>query len=146
MFARTLRQTSLRRTPFATGQTSRLAASSNYTTTSIRSAKKGAEDRDSISTESTEYSKSGGDGAASTVEDAAFSPDKTRPEEQYDSAKKEAGGESENPLSVSPANQEISKPKEGKPEPVAGSKSEAGSGGERARTSGGSRGGSGGNS
>jgi hypothetical protein len=59
----------------------------------MQRAKKGAEDKDSINTESTEYSKSGGDGAsAGATDDAAFSPDKTRPEEEHESARQETGG------------------------------------------------------
>jgi hypothetical protein len=92
MFTRTLlRQSAVRRTPFLPPTAIRNPA--YYTTTTRLSAKKGAESRDSISTESTEYSKSGGDGASSSaVDDAAFDPDKTTPEEQYESAKKESGG------------------------------------------------------
>lgn len=44
-------------------------------------ARKDSQDKDSIVTESTEYSKSGSDSKAAH-EEAAFSRDKTRPEEQ----------------------------------------------------------------
>jgi hypothetical protein len=92
MFSRTLRQRSSRVPFLAPTKTSLRPAF--YTITASRSAKKGAEGKDEISTESTEYSKSGGDGASSNaVDDAAFSRDKTRPEDVYQSAKKESGGD-----------------------------------------------------
>lgn len=47
-------------------------------------------DKDSINTDATEYSKSAGDGTSAATEDAAFSTDKTRPEEQHDAASREA--------------------------------------------------------
>lgn len=47
-------------------------------------------DKDSINTDATEYSKSAGDGTSAATEDAAFSTDKTRPEEQHDAAGREA--------------------------------------------------------
>jgi len=43
-------------------------------------------------TESTEYSKSGSDAASAAVEDAAFSGNKTRPEEQLAAAEGETKG------------------------------------------------------
>jgi len=70
--------------------------------------RKDTQDKDSINTESNEYSKSGGDKASANQEDAAFNPDKTEPEQQHDTAGKGIEG---NPLDVSPANQEVSKPK-----------------------------------
>ncbi|KAK4507675.1 hypothetical protein PRZ48_001410 [Zasmidium cellare] len=104
-------------------------------------------DKDRINTESREYSKSGGDSAAAATEDAAFSADKTRPEEEHDAASRQSGGldgllkqaqDANNPLNVSPANQAVSQPKgvqEGKV--TEGSAGETGQGSERARTSGG---------
>lgn len=47
-------------------------------------------DKDSINTDSNEYSKSAGDASSAATEDAAFSTDKTRPEEQHDTAAREA--------------------------------------------------------
>lgn len=47
-------------------------------------------DKDSINTESREYSRSGGDGSSAGA-DAAFSADKTRPEEEHNAAGREAG-------------------------------------------------------
>ena len=44
--------------------------------------RKGSEDKDSINRESTEYSKSGTDDQAAAMEEAAFDPSKTKPEEQ----------------------------------------------------------------
>lgn len=52
-------------------------------------------DKDSMSTESREYSKSGGD-SSSAGADAAFSADKTRPEEEHNAAGREAGSVSRN--------------------------------------------------
>lgn len=105
--------------------------------------------------ESNEYSKSGGDSAsAQATDDAAFNPQKTSPEEEHESARQEAGGvswdiqtggvemltvrqESNNPLSVSPANPEISKPRGAQEGGAQGSPEETGSGSGRERTSGG---------
>ncbi|KAF2624484.1 hypothetical protein BU25DRAFT_154075 [Macroventuria anomochaeta] len=69
-------------------------------------AQKGAEDKDSIKTTSTEYSKSGSDDAAAHT-DAAFDPNQTSPEAAEASAEKEAGGQ-DNALNVSPGNHEVS--------------------------------------
>ncbi|KAF2159242.1 hypothetical protein M409DRAFT_30248 [Zasmidium cellare ATCC 36951] len=97
-------------------------------------------DKDRINTESREYSKTGGDSAAAATEDAAFSADKTRPEEEHAAASRQSGGaqEANNPLNVSPANQEVSQPKGAQRGHVTeGSTGETGQGSERARTSGG---------
>lgn len=48
--------------------------------------RKDAQDRESIDTESTEYSKSGSDDAAARNEEAAFDPSKTSPESQKQKA------------------------------------------------------------
>jgi len=72
--------------------------------------RKGNEDKDSINTEATEYSKSGTDDAAAKNEEAAFDPSRTSPESEHSKAG-EGNEESGNPLDVSPANQEISKPR-----------------------------------
>ena len=47
---------------------------------------KGAEDKDSIDRESTEYSKSGTDDQSAAQEEAAFDADKTSPESQKEKA------------------------------------------------------------
>ena len=52
--------------------------------------RKGSEDKDSINRESTEYSKSGTDDEAAAMNDAAFDPSKTSPEEQMETAGKES--------------------------------------------------------
>ncbi|TAQ89364.1 hypothetical protein B7494_g2325 [Chlorociboria aeruginascens] len=71
--------------------------------------RKDSQDRNSINTEATEGSKSGTDDEAARQEDAAFNPEKTAPEEE-----KRVGGKgnekSGNPLEVSGANQDVSKP------------------------------------
>lgn len=47
-------------------------------------------DKDSINTDANEYSKSAGDNTSAATADAAFSADKTRPEQQHDTAAREA--------------------------------------------------------
>ncbi|KAF2472511.1 uncharacterized protein BDR25DRAFT_161451, partial [Lindgomyces ingoldianus] len=71
-------------------------------------ARKDTQDKDSLNPTSTEYSKSGSDDAAAASEDAAFNPNKTSPEHEKSTAGKEGDG---NPLEVSPANPEVSKPR-----------------------------------
>ena len=68
--------------------------------------RKDSQDRESIDTEATEYSKSGTDDGAARQEEAAFDPNNTDPEQE----KKVAGeGQGEgNPLDVSPANPDVS--------------------------------------
>ncbi|CZR51958.1 uncharacterized protein PAC_01835 [Phialocephala subalpina] len=71
--------------------------------------RRGSEDKDSINTEATEYSKSGTDDASARQEEAAFDPSTTDPQKE-----KKVAGEGEgsgNPLEVSPANPEVSKPR-----------------------------------
>ncbi|TKA79585.1 hypothetical protein B0A55_03376 [Friedmanniomyces simplex] len=112
-------------------------------------ARKDAQDKDSLKPEPNEYSKSGSDDAAAAVEDAAFDPKKTSPEAEHASAQKEAKSEGvslaaiktlcDNPLEVSPANQEVSKPKEQPQGEHEGSSAQSGGGpSDRQRTSGGS--------
>ncbi|CZS92801.1 uncharacterized protein RAG0_03305 [Rhynchosporium agropyri] len=68
--------------------------------------RKNSQDKDSIDTEATEYSKSGTDDGAARQNEAAFDPSTTDPAEE----KKIAGeGNEGNPLEVSPANPEVSK-------------------------------------
>jgi len=54
-------------------------------------ARKDAQGKDDMVVESNEYSKSGSDAQSAAVENAAFDPKSTRPEEEHDSAGKEAG-------------------------------------------------------
>ncbi|KAF7941917.1 uncharacterized protein EAE97_006754 [Botrytis byssoidea] len=70
--------------------------------------RKDSQHKDSIDTTATEYSKSGSDDAAAREESAAFDPSITSPESEKSEAGKGGGG---NPLDVSPANQEVSKPR-----------------------------------
>lgn len=73
--------------------------------------KKDSQNKDSINTEATEYSKSATDDEGARQEDAAFNPDITDPQEQKDKAGEGTGGgtDTNNPLDVSPANPEVSK-------------------------------------
>ncbi|TGO34448.1 hypothetical protein BHYA_0196g00040 [Botrytis hyacinthi] len=70
--------------------------------------RKDSQHKDSIDTTATEYSKSGSDDAAAREESAAFDPSITSPESEKSEAGKGGDG---NPLDVSPANQEVSKPR-----------------------------------
>jgi len=92
-----------------------------------RLPRKDSQDRNSINTEATEYSKSGTDDAAAKQDDAAYDPNVTDPGKEKDVAG--AGNEkSGNPLNVSPANQEVSKPRsgtEGGAERAAGGKNQS---------------------
>ncbi|KAF7861924.1 hypothetical protein EAF04_007805 [Stromatinia cepivora] len=71
--------------------------------------RKDSQQKDSINTSATEYSKSGTDDAAAQEQSAAFDPNITNPESEKDEAakgeKKEGYG---NPLEVSPANRDVS--------------------------------------
>ena len=53
--------------------------------------RKDSQDKDSINTDATEYSKSGTDDAAAQQEEAAFDPEKTDPVEQKEHAGKGEG-------------------------------------------------------
>lgn len=83
-----------------------------FSSTARQFARKDAQGKDDMKIEPNEYSKSGSDTAAAGVEETAFSPDKTRPEEQHDHASKESeGGEVRIPLSIllgSPWSRELS--------------------------------------
>lgn len=57
-------------------------------TSSFYLPRKDSQDRNSINTEATEYSKSGTDDQAAKQDDAAFDPSKTSPEEQKATAGK----------------------------------------------------------
>ncbi|KAG8625331.1 hypothetical protein KVT40_007082 [Elsinoe batatas] len=92
----------------------------NLSRTTPFAARKDAVDKDDLKPEGNEYSKSASDAEAAQIHDAAFSRDKTKPEEQLDAAESERGtvsapeqGKSGNPLNASPANHEISQPRKG---------------------------------
>ena len=53
-------------------------------------ARKDAQDKDSLKPEPNEYSKSGSDDEAARIEETAFDPNKTSPEEQHASAEGES--------------------------------------------------------
>ncbi|KAL1297793.1 hypothetical protein AAFC00_006328 [Neodothiora populina] len=100
-------------------------------------ARKDTQDKDSLKPEPNEYSKSGSDDAAAAVDKTAFDPDITSPEAEHDSAGQEAKQDS-NPLNVSPANQEVSKPRGSTEGGSQSSSAQSGKGpSDRARTSGG---------
>ncbi len=65
------------------------------------------QDRNSLKPRASDQTKSASDGDVAAHEDAAFNPKKTRPEEEKDAAGKKTDS---NPLEVSGANQDISKP------------------------------------
>ncbi|KAI9806562.1 MAG: hypothetical protein M1833_003749 [Piccolia ochrophora] len=81
------------------------------TTPTTHLPRKDAQDKDSINTESTEYSKSGSDAASAAQEQAAFDPTETDPQAEQGTAGEGDGGGS-NPLEVSPANPDVSHPPE----------------------------------
>ncbi|KAL2162017.1 hypothetical protein VTH06DRAFT_7802 [Thermothelomyces fergusii] len=66
------------------------------------------QDRRSLDPRRSEGTKSGSDDQVAEKTDAAFNPDKTRPEEAKESAAKGSNG---NPLEASGANQEFSRPR-----------------------------------
>ena len=66
-------------------------------------------DREAVNTESNEYSKTGSDDSAASQKDPAFQPGKTDPESQRASSRP---GDGRDPLNVSPANKEISQPRD----------------------------------
>ncbi|KAL8743517.1 MAG: hypothetical protein Q9190_004146 [Brigantiaea leucoxantha] len=106
--------------------------------TNLNYPRKDSQDRESINTEPSEYSKSGTDNAsAEKTADAAFDPSITDPGKQKDKASHESGGPSENPLEVSPANKEISEPREGTEGGAESSSKSSETGSARERTSGG---------
>merc|ERR1712072_821448 len=77
-----------------------------HSTPAVRYAYKDDQDKDSLNPRSTEYSKSGSDNEAAQT-DEAFDPSTTSPEGQQ--SKQEMKGGTENPLEMSPANQQSSK-------------------------------------
>ncbi|KAI4200037.1 MAG: hypothetical protein LQ346_002468 [Caloplaca aetnensis] len=76
----------------------------------IRYPRKNSQHKDSINAEATEYSKSGTDDESAGQEDTAFDPSTTDPGEQKDKVGDRTGA-SDNPLEVSPANHDVSKPR-----------------------------------
>jgi len=95
-----------------------------------RYPRKDSQDKDSIDTEATEYTKSGTDDGAARQEEAAFDPSKTDPQTEKDKAG-EGNEQSGNPLEVSAANPEVSKPRgteEGGAEKASGGKKQSGGG------------------
>ncbi|KAF2654790.1 hypothetical protein K491DRAFT_693453 [Lophiostoma macrostomum CBS 122681] len=108
-------------------------------TSSPRYAQKDSQDKDSLKPRSTEYSKSGSDDAVADS-DEAFNPSKTRPEQEKSGSESESGGQSNDPLDVSPGNPEVSKPRGDQEGGASNSpKSGGGSGGGSAPKSGGSK-------
>ncbi|KAF2193972.1 hypothetical protein K469DRAFT_709451 [Zopfia rhizophila CBS 207.26] len=98
--------------------------------------RKDTQDKDSLKPTSSEYSKSGTDDAAAANEDAAFNPNKTRPDQEKKTAGKKGDG---NPLEVSPGNQEVSKPRGDQEGGAQGSPRATSSGGGSAPKSGGGK-------
>ncbi|KAL8674582.1 MAG: hypothetical protein Q9168_001025 [Polycauliona sp. 1 TL-2023] len=105
-------------------------------TTSLNYPRKDSQDKDSINTEATEYSKSGTDDASARQEDTAFDPNVTDPGQQKDKVGNETGA-SDNPLEVSPANHEISQPRHEREGGSQNSSSSSGTTSGRERSSGG---------
>ncbi|KAK3074142.1 hypothetical protein LTR53_003672 [Teratosphaeriaceae sp. CCFEE 6253] len=138
MFSATLRRSLARRpAPYSSGH---LIAARPIHVSTRQLARKDAQDKDSLKPESNEYSKSGSDAESAAVEDAAFNPDKTSPEEEHAASKSESGGGAGgDPLEVSPANPSVSDPKQRPGGETTGSSAQSGQGqSDRARTSGGS--------
>ncbi|KAI6801812.1 hypothetical protein KC327_g15758 [Hortaea werneckii] len=132
MYSRTLRSFALPHRQFL--------AARQFQTSSRLCARKDAQGKDDLKPEPNEMSKSGSDDQAAAVEDAAFNPKKTSPEDEYNTAGGESAkhGKMNNPLDVSPANHEVSKPRSGTEGGHEGSSAQAGdANSQRARTSGG---------
>jgi hypothetical protein len=70
-----------------------VVASRPFSQAPISFARKDTQDKDSLKPEPNEYSKSGSDDAAAAVEQAAFDPNQTRPEQEQATAEKESGSE-----------------------------------------------------
>lgn len=75
-------------------------------------------DRTRLNPTSTEYSKSGSDDKSAAMQDAAFNPNKTSPESEFETAEQESGevrkqsSQDTNPLNVSPGNRDVSATKD----------------------------------
>ncbi|CAG8983928.1 hypothetical protein HYALB_00006895 [Hymenoscyphus albidus] len=82
------------------------------TSTPLSFPRKGNEDRESMNTDSDEYTKSGTDDLSAKQEEAAFDPKATKPETERKIAGESKGDKKDegkgNPLDVSPANREVS--------------------------------------
>ncbi|MCJ1461635.1 hypothetical protein MMC07_000232 [Pseudocyphellaria aurata] len=102
----------------------------------LRYPRKDSQDRESMNTEATEYSKSSTDDEAAKHDEAAFDPNTTDPGEQKEKAG-EAGGDSNNPLEVSPANPDVSKQRETTEGGAENSSASSGDASGRQRSSGG---------
>ena len=74
----------------------------------LRSPYKDSQDPNSLRPRSAEHTQSGRDDDVSANPDAAFNPDKTRPESETSAAGK---GNETNPLAASGGNEEFNKPK-----------------------------------
>lgn len=130
-------------TPSTTPSTTR---SLHFSRTLLGSTKEDHMERDRLNPTSTEYSKTGSDDAAAHMDDAAFNPDKTSPEEALGSAERESGevrhqqqqqssSQEPSPLNVSPGNRDVSATKDPKQSGPDRSPSESGEASSRARTS-----------
>ncbi|KAK0650691.1 hypothetical protein DIS24_g6562 [Lasiodiplodia hormozganensis] len=126
--------TSASSTTTSTTTTSTSTRSLHFSRTLLGSTKEDHMERDRLNPTSTEYSKTGSDDAAAHMDDAAFNPNKTRPEEEVGSAERESG-EGPNPLNVSPGNRDVSATKDPKQSGPDRSPSESGEASSRARTS-----------
>ncbi|TVY41238.1 hypothetical protein LSUB1_G002980 [Lachnellula subtilissima] len=81
---------------------------------SSRYPRKDSQNKDTINTEATEYTKSGTDDQTAANEDAAFNAEITSPEaEKKVAGKRNEGKTNSNPLEASPANKDISQQKDG---------------------------------
>ena len=89
MFSKTVRLNFLARPNFAAPRHQLIAARPIHQSTR-QLARKDAQDKDSLKPEGNEYSKSGSDAESAQVEETAFSPEGTRPEEQHESAGEES--------------------------------------------------------
>ncbi|KAL8853953.1 MAG: hypothetical protein Q9221_001261 [Calogaya cf. arnoldii] len=109
-------------------------------TTSLSYPRKDSQDKDSINTEATEYSKSGTDDASARQEDTAFDPGVTDPGAQKDKVGGKTGDNSQasdNPLEVSPANHDVSQPRHEREGGSENSSASSGTESGRERSSGG---------
>lgn len=84
------------------------AAASIHTMPALRMPYKDDQDRESLKPRNNENTKSGADEDLMNNPDAAFNPNKTRPEEAQAAA---GSGDLSNPLEASGANQDLSKPR-----------------------------------
>ncbi|KAL9129555.1 MAG: hypothetical protein Q9217_002011 [Psora testacea] len=106
--------------------------------------RKDSQDKDSINAEATEYSKSATDDQGARQDDPAFNPEVTDPQEEKDVAEDTRGvsepssSDSNNPLDVSPANPDVSKPRGDSKGGAQNSSGSSGAKSDRPRSSGGS--------